>query len=181
VTGTIGDGALGLASLRSELTLPEAQSNALRDRYWLPQPRLDVGRALRGVASASLDVSDGLVADVGHICETSKVGARIRRSAIPLSDAARAAVAHDPKWWTNILGGGDDYEIAFTAPPIHARKLAALAAQRGIALTRIGEIVAGKDVTVIGDDNQIIAVPTAGFSTAEKTGARFKTGAEGLL
>ncbi len=144
VTGTIGDGALGLACLNGALT----RSDVLIERYHLPRPRFKAGQALVGFATACLDISDGLVADVGHIAETSHIGVVIERDKIPLSADARAAVAQDPETWDLVLGGGDDYELAFSVPASRAGELPALAEQLGLALTPIGTIVAGEGVTV---------------------------------
>ena len=140
VTGTIGDGALGLAVLSGKLADP---SGLLADRYLLPRPRCALN--LGGIASAGLDVSDGLVQDVGHLCEVSRVGAVIEAGLVPLSDAARAAGA---AWRETILTGGDDYELAFAVPPGNVPALHAASAASGIAVTRIGEIVAGSSVRV---------------------------------
>lgn len=150
VTGTIGDGALGLACLEKRL----AMSDALIDRYLLPRPRLAVGAALAGVATACLDISDGLVADVGHICESSNVGALIDRDLIPLSPAARAVVEKDPGLWDLILGGGDDYELAFAVPP--AADLPALAEQLGTGLTAIGTLNTGEGVRVTAQGKPVV-------------------------
>lgn len=138
VTGSIGDGALGLACVKGDLLLPRAERTALTERYHLPQPRLSAGQALRGRASAALDVSDGLVADAGHLAAASAVAIQIERDAVPLSAAARKAVTGDPRLWEKILGGGDDYEILFTAPGEIPQG----------AFTAIGRVVAGAGVSV---------------------------------
>src|SRR5262245_38728598 len=106
VSGTIGDGALGLLAARRRLSAP-----ALEKRYRLPEPRCDLGARLVGVASAVADVSDGLLADAGHIAGASRLGVRIERERVPLSAAARRALAAEPGLWANVLGGGDDYEL----------------------------------------------------------------------
>jgi len=151
VTGTIGDGALGLACQNPSLTLPAALTDILIDRYRLPRPRLSVGQGLAGLATACLDISDGLCADAGHLCDASGVAAIIAREAVPLSPAGRAAVALDAQWWSAVLGGGDDYELAFTVAAENTAKVDALAAQTGIALTAIGRISEGSGVTVLAD------------------------------
>ncbi|MBM3515920.1 MAG: thiamine-phosphate kinase [Alphaproteobacteria bacterium] len=146
VSGTIGDAALGLKS----------NDPALVDRYRLPRPRLALGIALRGNASAALDVSDGLVADVGHICEQSAVGATIEIDRLPLSPAARRALTENPRLMDAVLGGGDDYEIAFTLPD--ARR-AFLEAPSEPPITVIGTIMAGTRVRVL--DRAGIEYPVA--------------------
>jgi thiamine-monophosphate kinase len=115
VSGTLGDGALGLRVLRGEVA-PDAAGHLAR-RYRLPEPRLALGVALSGVATAAMDVSDGLAQDLGHICRASGCGAVVEAAALPLSDAARAAVAADPALLSLALSGGDDYELLFAAPP----------------------------------------------------------------
>ncbi|MDF2781719.1 MAG: thiL, partial [Geminicoccaceae bacterium] len=109
-SGTLGDAALGLKVLQGELEAAPAVGAQLVERYRLPQPRLALGQTLRGLASAALDVSDGLLADLGHILETSAVGAEIHAAALPLSPAARAL----PGVREAALAGGDDYELLFT-------------------------------------------------------------------
>ncbi len=130
VTGSIGDGALGLLAARGELPDPDGW---LAGRYRLPQPRLELGRRLHGIAHAAMDVSDGLVQDVGHLCRASSVAAEIDADAVPLSPAAascgRLALC---------LTGGDDYELALAVPPVRDAALLAAARAAGIAVTRIG-------------------------------------------
>ena len=135
VTGTIGDGALGLAVAQGRLTDP---SGYLLSRYQLPRPR--VGLAIAGIATAGMDVSDGLVQDLGHICRASGVAAVIRLDAVPLSDAARAA---GPDWLETCLTGGDDYELLLAVPPERAPALQAAAHDAGVPVTRIGHLLDG--------------------------------------
>lgn len=151
VSGTIGDGALGLACLEAKVDLPPNLVEEAVARYRLPAPRLSAGAALAGLATACLDISDGLVADIAHICAASGLAATIERESIPLSPAGRAAIAQDQGWWDAILGGGDDYELAFAIPPDGVARLAALSADLGIAFTPIGVLTGmetGAGVTV---------------------------------
>jgi thiamine-monophosphate kinase len=141
VTGTIGDGALGLLAARGEIADP---TGFLADRYRLPRPRLAL--KLAGLASAALDVSDGLVQDVGHLCRASSVGAVIEAARVPLSDPARAAGRLEL-----CLTGGDDYELAFAVPPERDADLFAAAAAGGVPVTRIGSFVAGPPRVVVTD------------------------------
>lgn len=145
VTGTIGDGALGLAVAQGRLTDPTGH---LLDRYRLPRPRL--GLALGGLASASMDVSDGLVQDLSHICRASGVAAEIVAALVPLSAPARAA---GPAWLETILTGGDDYEVLLAAPPAHAMALQADALRVGIPITRIGRLLHGAPAVRVLDAN----------------------------
>jgi len=146
VSGTIGDAALGLLAARDGLALPGAA--ALIDRYRSPRPRIELGRRLRGLVHAATDISDGLVADLNHIAAVSRVAARIEADSVPLSTAARAALAGDANLIDTILTGGDDYELVFTAPRAAAGELAALAKELDVPITAIGEIQNGEGVAV---------------------------------
>lgn len=167
VSGSIGDGALGLKALRGEIAgLTDTDRAALADRYHLPRPRLALGRALaaRGLATAAIDVSDGLVADLGHVAARSGLAAEIEAQAVPLSTAARAALAADPGLREAVLGGGDDYELLFTAPPGAAAAIAALAEELALPLTRIGAMAAGTGVRVLDEAGAPISLAKAGWS-----------------
>lgn len=154
VSGTIGDGSLGLRAARGELDGMLAPDDVafLADRYRLPRPRVGLGPRLIGLAGASMDVSDGLIQDLGHLCRASGVGARIEAARVPLSEAAGRGLAAGLVTLASLCGGGDDYEVLFTAPPASAAVVAALGAELGLPLTRIGAIVAGAGVTTIGPD-----------------------------
>jgi thiamine-monophosphate kinase len=163
VSGTIGDGALGLLAAQSGLQdLTARQRAVLEDRYRLPQPRTTLGHRLVGVATATADVSDGLLADAGHIADASRLAATIERDDVPLSAAARAAVASDPRLWANVLGGGDDYELVMAVPPRKRATLRAAARAAGIDVTRIGRFVRGSGVTLTAD-GQPVAAPRKGY------------------
>ncbi|HEY6255162.1 MAG TPA: thiamine-phosphate kinase [Xanthobacteraceae bacterium] len=149
VTGTIGDGALGLHLRRDPDTgrrwhIDPRQHEHLLGRYLLPQPRNAIAEALRQHASAAMDVSDGLVGDLGKLCAVSGVGADIEVARVPLSEAARAALASDPSLIETALTGGDDYEVVATVPPDAMAALAAAAKAAGVALNDIGSIRAGR-------------------------------------
>ncbi len=156
VTGTIGDGTLGLACLRGELDDP---TGTLVDRYRLPRPRL--GLPLAGIAGAAIDVSDGLVQDLGHLCRESGVGARIEASAVPASAAARAA---GPSWLERRLTGGDDYELLLSVPSGQEASLRRAATEAGIAVTRIGGMQPGAGVTVLDQDGGVLPIRRPGWS-----------------
>jgi thiamine-monophosphate kinase len=141
VSGSIGDAAMGLSVLTGGLKeLDEAQRDALVSRFRRPQPRLALGSRLAGVAHAAADISDGLAADLGHICDASGVRATIRADRIPLSLAARAALRANPARMAQILGGGDDYELVFAADPAAAEDIARIAIEVDLPLTPIGRI-----------------------------------------
>ena len=159
VTGTIGDGALGLLALEGRLPsgVEAASLTFLGNRYHLPRPRITAGPALRGIAVAMLDVSDGLVADLGHIAETSGVAAEIERDRIPLSPTARDALGRDPGLWAAVVGGGDDYELLFTAPGPVPDVVA------GVPVRRIGRVVAGSGVSVLDEGGRSLPVSGKGY------------------
>jgi thiamine-monophosphate kinase len=142
LSGATGEAALGLAHLRGRVKLQADLAAQCVQRLEAPEPRVALGRRLRGVAGAAIDVSDGLLADVGHIAEQSKVGAEIDYEALPKAAALAAcpdrALADDC-----LLGGGDDYELAFTAPAAKRAEVESAARSADVAVTRIGRIVAG--------------------------------------
>ena len=152
VTGTIGDGALGLAVAQGRLADPTGH---LLGRYRLPRPR--IGMKLAGIASAAMDVSDGLVQDLGHLCRAAGLGATIDAAVVPLSDAARAAGSG---WLATCLTGGDDYEVLLAVPP--SREAALIDA--GTPVTRIGRFHAGDAVAVLAADGSPMTLPTGGWS-----------------
>ena len=157
VTGTIGDGTLGLAVALGKLSDP---SGFLLDRYRLPRPR--VGFELAGIASAGMDVSDGLVQDLGHICRASGLAAELHAPDVPLSDAARAA---GPAWLERCLTGGDDYELLLAVPPSRADALLAAAGRAGVAVTRVGRFTVGPaEVTVRGAGRESLTMTQGGWS-----------------
>ncbi len=157
VTGTIGDGALGLAVAQGRLSDP---SGHLLSRYRLPQPR--VGLAIAGIASAGMDVSDGLVQDLGHICRAGGLAAEIEAALVPLSDPARAA---GPEWLATCLTGGDDYELLMAVPPGREAALQRVVGPDGVTLTRIGSFCSGTpDVRVKGVDAKPMVLKTGGWS-----------------
>jgi len=159
ISGTIGDGALGLKVLQGELEAPPEARAYLIARYRLPCPRLALGQALRGLASAALDVSDGLLADLGHILETSQLGAEIRADALPLSPAARAL----PGARAAALAGGDDYELLFTAAPERRPRIEALARELAVPLTRIGRTDAHSGLRALDQEGREISIAATGW------------------
>ena len=159
VSGTLGDGALGLKVLQGALEAPPEACADLTRRYRLPCPRLALGQALRGLASAALDVSDGLLADLGHILETSQVGAEIHADALPLSPAARAL----PGARAAALAGGDDYELLFTAAPERRPRIEALSEELALPLTRIGRIEAASGLRALDEEGREISTAQTGW------------------
>lgn len=162
VSGSIGDGALGLRVLQGKL-LGDAEGH-LAQRYRLPEPRLTLGQTLRGVARAAMDVSDGLVQDLGHLCRAAGCGAEISAAAVPLSAAASAALAGDAALLPLILTGGDDYELLFAAAPEDAASVLAAGHKAGVAVARIGRFIAGEGVVVRDARGAAITLPQGGWS-----------------
>jgi len=149
VSGTPGDAAAGLAALSGKLDAPPEVIEPLVHRFIRPEPRVSLGLVLRGVASACIDVSDGLAGDLGKLCEASGVGALLDSTRLPRSAALRGAL--DPESARRlILSGGDDYELLFTVPP--GTDVGALERASGVSLTRIGSIVAGYGISLDGSD-----------------------------
>jgi thiamine-monophosphate kinase len=157
VSGTIGDGALGLLAARGRLRSP-----GLERRYRLPQPRTALGPRLVDIANATADVSDGLLADAGHIAAASRVGVTIERDLVPISAGARRVVMADPSLWASVLGGGDDYELVMAVPVRKQAALQAAARAADTSVTRIGTFTKRKGVrlTVAG---RVTDAPRAGY------------------
>jgi len=141
VSGTIGDAALGLAALQGALEgIGDAEREVLVERHHRPQPRIAFGRRVAGLVHAMIDVSDGLVQDLGHICETSAVGATIMAERVPLSPAARSVVEARPELMQAVLGGGDDYELLFTLASGDRDAAYAIGRELDLPLSEIGRI-----------------------------------------
>ena len=164
VTGTIGDAAHGLAVRRN--ALPGAgpkDRKFLVARYRCPEPRVAFGHRLLGVASAAMDVSDGLVQDLGHICAASKLGAVIEAGRVPLSAPVRRAVEREPSRLFDVLGGGDDYEVLFTVPAQLGATVADIGESVGTPVSRIGRIVAGSGISVIDAAGKPMKIDRPGY------------------
>ncbi len=142
VTGTLGDAAAGLEVVTGRLKTDEQSAEYLRKRYFHPEARIRAGLLLRYMASSAIDVSDGLLSDLGHLCEASGVGAIVDSTHLPLSPELLASVPTGKalEW---ALTGGDDYQLCFTAPPKHAEQLLVQSRNRVLDVTLIGEIVEG--------------------------------------
>jgi thiamine-monophosphate kinase len=152
VTGSIGDAAAGLALINESAADAGPEHRALADRFYRPTPRVAEGRALAGIASAAIDVSDGLLADLGHICAASDCGAVIDVEQLPLS--AELLTLFPPQIaQAYALGGGDDYELCFTAAAAKAQAVEAALEGSGASARRIGELVSGTGVECRRDGN----------------------------
>lgn len=166
VTETIGDSGGGLALLRDSEggALSAEYRNYLIDRYRLPAPPVLFGRSLIGSASAALDISDGLIADLGHLAVASEVRIVVEAPRIPRSPALRALWGDSDSAIARAATSGDDYQIAFTAP-LDAETKLQQAAHDGLAtLTRIGRVEAGGGVVLLGTKAQEIALKRPGFT-----------------
>jgi thiamine-monophosphate kinase len=146
VTGTLGDSAAGIALIKERAAAPEGSAAAaLQERFYRPVPRVREGLALGPIASAAVDVSDGLLADLGHLCEASGCGAAIDVESVPLS-AELLSLFPPQIALEHALGGGDDYELCFTAAPSRAAEVEAAMEACGTPVRRIGQLVAGQAV-----------------------------------
>lgn len=164
VTGTIGDGALGLMVALGTLDLDDAAARHLLDRLRRPDPRLTVGAGLRGLARACIDVSDGLVADLAHLCVESGCAGVLEADRVPMSPAARSVIGQDAARLATALTGGDDYELLFTVAPESVPTAVRLAADAGVPVAVIGRMTAGAGtVTVLRADGSPLALERAGW------------------
>ena len=162
VSGTIGDAALAVAHRNGMLVLSEPDYREAVMRLYEPTPRVRLGQALRGMATSAIDISDGLLADLGHICRLSGVGATVELAAIPVSSIGAKHIA-EPAARTAITAGGDDYELCFTAPANSRESIAELTDMLGVRITRIGQVKRGKGMSLLGTDGKPIKIDAGGF------------------
>jgi thiamine-monophosphate kinase len=162
VSGHLGDAALAVAHRHGKLQLDEADYREAVMRLYEPTPRVALGQALRGLATAAIDISDGLLADVGHICKLSKVGAVVELAALPLSAIAAKHIVSDAGR-NAVIAGGDDYELCFTANPNSREVLMDLSKMLGVPLTRIGQLKRGKGVSLVGSDGKPVKIDGRGY------------------
>lgn len=162
VSGKLGDAALALAALQGRLELNQEELNACLPALHMPQPRVELGLLLNIMVHSAIDVSDGLLADLGHILQASGVGAEINLQYVPCSGIARSRLT-DPQVQQMVLAGGDDYELCFTAPVKNHAEIAKMATLIGVPLTRIGMINAGQGLMVRGLNNEILDIKKMGF------------------
>jgi thiamine-monophosphate kinase len=164
VSGTLGDARLALEAFRGTVSLPQPVFAAARERMDRPQPRVALGMALRGIASAAIDVSDGLLGDLAHVLEGSRVGATIELAAAAhLLAPAKALGWPDERMQDLVFAGGDDYELAFTASPRHRAAVEAAATQAATPVTRIGRIEAAPGLRLVDAQGQAVQRRLAGF------------------
>jgi thiamine-monophosphate kinase len=170
VSGTLGEAALGLAHLQGRVQLPPEALAACMTRLHRPQPRVALGLALRDLAHAAIDISDGLLADLGHVLERSGVGARLRLDALPVSArlqaglaTAASATAESALALHCALAGGDDYELCFTAKPERRPEIERVGRHLEVPLRRVGIIFAGRGCELRAADGTNVEVREKGY------------------
>ena len=165
VSGTVGDGVAGLAvSKDGAAGLSEQDHRYLRCRYTKPKPRLALGRKLRRIAHAVIDISDGLVADLGHIADCAGVAIEVDAKKIPLSTAVRVALDNRIVSMDDVLGGGDDYELAVTVPKLARNVMSTFAKSLELPLTEIGRVIYGAGVRILDPNGLDITPANKGYT-----------------
>jgi thiamine-monophosphate kinase len=159
VTGSIGDAAGGLAQWKAQ----GLQSAKLRHRLDRPTPRVNVGIALRGIANAAIDISDGLVADLSHILHASKVGAEIEVCRVPMSKPLLDHFPDDQARYRLQLAGGDDYELCFTAPAHQSLAIEQALAECDVVGTVVGHVVSGTELKCFDENGELFELQQKGF------------------
>lgn len=163
VSGTLGDGAFGLKCLQGEVEFREE----LVRRYRYPQARLALGAALLDIATASADVSDGLLADLGHICKASHLGADLEETKLPVSDDVRQLLKAEPDFAPLVYAGGDDYEIVFTAPESAGAEVQEATQQSGVKVTAIGRISDTPGIRLVDQSGELVQTARHGYQHFE--------------
>ncbi|ADL56343.1 thiamine-phosphate kinase [Gallionella capsiferriformans] len=158
VSGTLGDAALALAHMQGRVRLEDDEFASCAVALHQPQPRVALGLALRGLAGSAIDISDGFLADLGHILDASGVGAEIDFLALPVSDVVRRRFVA-----SYLLSGGDDYELCFTAPVSRHAEVLAIGQEIDLPLSCVGRIVAGHGCFVRDGDGKLIDTEGAGY------------------
>jgi thiamine-monophosphate kinase len=161
VSGTLGDARLALEAFRGTVQLPGQDFDHVRAAMEQPIPRVALGLGLRGLATSAIDVSDGLLGDLGHVLRRSRVGATLWVDDVPRSEALRR---QDPALQRECaLAGGDDYELVFTAPPGRSAEVEAVAATAGVSVTRIGRIDAASGLRLLDQNGAAVEPRFASF------------------
>lgn len=162
ITGTLGEGAAALQLFEPSVKLATAVSERLQKRFYQPTPRLQEGLNLCGVASAAVDVSDGLLADLGHIAEQSALGAELQLSALPVAPwLKRLADAGTVQDW--VLSGGDDYELCFTVPPENLAAIDGMIARGELIASCIGRMTTARGVRCIDGGGRLVQIDRVGY------------------
>lgn len=163
VSGLLGNAALALAHIQGKLALPETVFAICALTLHTPKARVALGLALQNIANSAIDISDGLLADLGHILEASNVGASIKLANIPHSEYLTKAMLKDNNIIKFILAGGDDYELCFTAPAEKHTEIIALSQQLALPLSCIGQITQHTGLVIKGINNEILDIKDTGF------------------
>jgi len=161
VTGTLGDAGLALLARQGGYAV-ESGLPQLEQRLDRPQPRLDAGAALVGIASAAIDISDGLLSDLGHICEASGTGARLFLEQLPTSVQVKSYLQQSGDWGT-VVAAGDDYELCVVVPREKQAEMDSVESALGCDLNLVGEIVAESGVSCIGPDGNVVTQLASGY------------------
>jgi thiamine-monophosphate kinase len=162
VSGKLGEAALALMHMQHKLKLDEIYFNIVANSLHCPEPRVELGLALRGIAHSAIDISDGLIADLGHILERSHVAAEIEFAALPLSPYLLPFL-EQPLGRQCALAGGDDYELCFTAPAASHAEIAKLSRKLVLPLACIGRIKPGTGCIVLAADGKEMTVRETGY------------------
>lgn len=162
VSGTLGEAALALAAMQKRVLIADHELESCRRALEQPQPRVALGLALRGIANSAIDISDGLLADLGHILKCSHLGAELQLADIPRSSIVDGYL-HLPEVINMLLSGGDDYELCFTAPASQHASIAAIGHQLGLQLSHIGYVTSGSSLLVRDQHGQLVDVQGGGF------------------
>ena len=162
VSGVLGSAALALAYRQGRLFMEQVDAARVLPALYLPTPRVALGIALRGLANSAIDISDGLLADLGHILERSGVGARLEFNALPTLAVVQTYL-HEPVARECVLAGGDDYELCFTAPADRRNAIHAAAVSAEVAVTRIGQITAEPGLALIDVDGHPLPYLKTGY------------------
>lgn len=162
VSGQLGGAALGLCHLQAEVSLDPEEARSCLARLHGPQPRVDLGLALRGLARGGIDISDGFAADLGHVLARSGVGAEVLCSRLP-AHAAVLARLDDALARQCLLAGGDDYELCFTAPAGSRQEVHAAATRAGVGVRRVGRITMAPGLRILDDAGRALDLASPGY------------------
>ena len=162
VSGQLGSAALALAYRQGRLFMEQIDAAKVLPALYLPQPRVSLGLALRGIAHSAIDVSDGLLADLGHILQASKVGATLELARVPVAEVTRNYL-DNPVARECVLAGGDDYELCFTAPSDRHDAVMAAGRQAGVPVTCIGRITAQAGLQVLDAQGEPMTIDKTGY------------------
>ena len=165
VSGLIGDAAAGLKVATGELKVAnKAYEKYLLSKYRRPIPRIGLGLKLRGIANATIDVSDGLISDLAHICRFSKLGAKVLLESIPISEALVEVIKLDRNYYDLVLNGGDDFELLFTADNSSHDEILSISDSLEVPITKIGELNRTDSINVLDSDGIGYFLEKSGYS-----------------